>query len=584
MEQTREYKPKEKILKTQDNEVHKVCAYCRVSTSEDDQKNSLEAQEYFFANYFKRHQNWINIGIFSDEGLSGTSLEKRDSFNHMIDVARRGGVEIILTKEVSRFSRNVQHLLNIVEELRSKQIYIWFLSDDINTQSDNYRERLTQVATNAEQESLRTSRRVKWGHQERMREGVVFGRKEMFGYNIIRDDTGKQVFEIIEEEAKTVRSIFEWFASGDGTHTIARRLEKQGIKTKRYKNGWTPIVILRLLRNEKYVGDLVQGKTYTPEPLNHKKKYNHGESYIFYTENHHPESAIIDRDLWNRVQTLLKEKSPSDEVKAKYSNRYWTSGKIFCGLCGERYVSMRKKQKNIPYKAWVCIENNQRGQYKQLVLDTGETRYVGCNSLRVNDRVLKSALYDIITQILKPYKQKLIDQMRAEIIQTHKPQDNSMQIANIEKKISKINAEIDNLAIGYAEGLFTKDRIERVVNIKEKELSDLRSKLAELQMDDSALDTENYINDCIAELERIVNLEDDELNEGLYERITKKIVVYPLNILEIHLSFFTKPIRLRYSTSGKCEAYKVDFEIIDQNQFEELMKNAPKNEIHTPTE
>ena len=584
MGNTIEHEPQRVVLKTDDKEVHKVCAYCRVSTDDDDQKNSLEAQEYFFANYFKRHKNWINVGIFSDEGLSGTSLEKRDSFNRMIDLARRGGVEIILTKEVSRFSRNVQHLLNIVEELRSKQIYIWFLSDDINTQSDNYRERLTQVATNAEQESLRTSRRVKWGHQERMREGVVFGRKEMYGYNIVRDDAGKQVFEIIEEEAEIIRNIFEWFSVGDGTHTIARRLEQQGKKTKRYKNGWTNTVILRILRNEKYVGDLAQGKTYTPDPLTHKKKYNRGESYMFYTKDHHPEAAIIDRDLWDRVQAIMEEKAPSEELKAKHSNRYWTSGKIFCGLCGERYVSLRKKQKNIPYKAWVCVENNQRGQYKQLVLDTGEITYVGCNALRVNDRVLKTALFDIITQIVKPHKQALIDEMRTELIKVQKPQDNSKQIAKIEKQIAEIDEELDMLTLQLTKKRITEERYERVAKMQEKELADLRSKLAEFQMDNSALDAESYINACIAELEKIVNLADDEINEGLYERIPKKIVVYPLNIIEIHLSFMTTPIRLQFSTSGRCEAYKVEFTILKQEEFDELMKNAPHNKIPSKTE
>jgi hypothetical protein len=245
---------------------------------------------------------------------------------------------------------------------------------------------------------------------------------------------------------------------------------------------------------------------------------------------------------------------------------------------------MRKKQKNIPYKAWVCIENNQRGQYKQLVLDTGEIKYVGCNSLRVNDRVLKSALYDIITQMLKPHKQKFIDRMRAEIIETQKPQDNRNQISKIEKQIAQIDEELDNLTLQLTKKRITEERYERVAKIQEKELADLRSKLAELQMDTSALDAESYINACITELEKIVNLEDDSLNEGLYERITKKILVYPLNILEIHLSFLTKPIRLQYKTSGKGDAYTVKSEIIGENQFEELMKNAPKNEIHAPTE
>ena len=580
MGRTIEHEPQKVVLKTQDNEVHKVCAYCRVSTDDDDQKNSLEAQEYFFANYFKRHKNWVNVGIFSDEGLSGTSLEKRDSFNRMVELARRGGVEIILTKEVSRFSRNVQHLLNIVEELRSKHIYIWFLSDDINTQSDNYRERLTQVATNAEQESLRTSRRVKWGHQERMREGVVFGRKEMYGYNIVRDDFGIQHFEIIEDEAEIIRNIFEWFAAGDGTHTIARRLEQQGKKTKRYKNGWTNTVILRILRNEKYVGDLSQGKTYTPDPLTHKKKYNRGESYSFYQEDHHPEAAIIKRDLWNKVQEILQEKAPSDEIKAKHSNRYWTSGKIFCGICGGRYVSYQKKQKNTPYKAWVCFENHSRGQYKQVILDTGEVAYVGCNALRVNDRILKTALYDIITQIVKPQKQVLINEMRGEFAKLNTPKDNSKKIAEIEKRINEIYDEIDELDSKLAKKVISEERYKRAADRQEKEMSDLRKALDALKSESSAsFDTERYVNACIAELERIVDLEDDAINEGLFERITKKIVVYPLNILEIHLSFMTMPIRLQYSTSGKGEFYKVEFKLLTQNEFAEIIATAPRNEI-----
>ena len=193
--------PKQRLLKTQDNERHNVCAYCRVSTDDTDQKNSLASQERFFAGLFKKHPKWNNVGIFADEGLSGTSLEKRNAFNEMLSIARYGGIDIIITKEVSRFSRNVQDLLNIVEELQNRGDYIWFLSDDINTESNDYRERLSQIATNAQQESLRTSRRVKWGQLQQMERGMVLGRKEIYGYNIVTDEFGEQHFEIIPEEA-----------------------------------------------------------------------------------------------------------------------------------------------------------------------------------------------------------------------------------------------------------------------------------------------------------------------------------------------------------------------------------------------
>lgn len=193
--------PKQRLLKTQDNERHNVCAYCRVSTDETDQKNPLKSHQKFFESFFKKHSNWNNVRIFADEGLSGTSLEKRNAFNETLSLARYSGIDIIITKEVSRFSRNVQDLLNIVEELQNRGDYIWFLSDDINTESNDYRERLSQIATNAQQESLRTSRRVKWGQLQQMERGMVLGRKEIYGYNIVTDEFGEQHFEIIPEEA-----------------------------------------------------------------------------------------------------------------------------------------------------------------------------------------------------------------------------------------------------------------------------------------------------------------------------------------------------------------------------------------------
>ena len=240
----------------------------------------------------------------------------------------------------------------------------------------------------------------------------------------------------------------------------------------------------------------------------------------------------------------------------------------------------QKKQKNTPYKAWVCFENHSRGQYKQVILDTGEVAHVGCNALRVNDRILKTALYDIVTQIVKPQKQALINEMQAEFAKMNKPKDNSKKIADIEKQIGEIDEQLDMLALQLAKKVITEERYARVARIQEKELAELRNTLAELkQSNNTSVDTQTYINACIAELERIVNLEDNEINEGLFERITKRIVVYPLNILEIHLSFMAMPIRLQYRTSGKGEFYNVEFDLLAQSDFDELMKKAPRNEI-----
>lgn len=573
--------PTKRPLKTNDNEPHRVSAYCRVSTDESDQKNSLVAQKQFFARYFNAHKNWSNVGIFADEGLSGTSLENRDDFLRMLQIARRGGIDIIITKEVSRFSRNVQHLLNIVEELRAIGVYIWFLSDDINTESNDYRERLTQIATNAEQESLRTSRRVKWGQQQQMELGTIFGRKEMYGYNIVRDENGIQHFEIIPEEAEVVRQIFDWFAAGEGTHRIARRLEHKGVTTKRYKNGWSNPVILRILRNEKYVGDLAQGKTYTPDPLTHKKKYNRGESHMFYIQDHHPESAIIDRELWNKVQTILAEKSPSEEIKAKHSNRYWTSGKVYCGLCGQRYVSYHKKQKNVPYRAWVCFENHQRGTYKQITLDTGETVTVGCNARRVNDRVLKTAVHDIVADYLIPNKDAILAELKRDIEELSKPKDSTVKIAELEKAVAKKQDALTKLTMGWASGEVPDNAYQSSIGVLNAEYEQLCDKLKEAK-DNNTTEAEiriyeHYIN----QLQEMVDLSADDLNDVYYERATKQIFVYPDNLLEFHLSFIPMPIYLQYKTTGRGEDYTAEFTILTAEQFAQRVAECLGNELLT---
>lgn len=554
--------PVEKEKKIQQSENLRVCAYCRVSTDIDDQKNSLQAQKSFFDRQFQRHPNWINIGIFADEGISGTSLKKREKFLEMLRKARAGEVDIILTKEVSRFSRNATDFLSIVDELRKKSVYIYFINEEINTEDIKSMQTLTELAAAAQAESIRTSNRVKWGQVQSMELGTVFGRKEMFGYNIRRDEQGKQFFEIIEAEAEIIKKIFEWFSQGEGTFRIAKRLESQGIKTKRYKNGWSNTVILRILRNEKYVGDLEQGKTYTPDPLTHQKKYNRNDSVSFYIKNHHPESAIIDRKTWDKVQEILAEKAPSEEIKAMHSNRYWTSGKVYCGLCGGRYISYNKKQKNGKYKAWVCFKNHKDGCLKQRDIN-GETVEIGCDGKRVNDRVLKMAIHDIITEFILPNREAICNDI---IKETHTPKkvvDNSKKIKAKEKAIGELFDKQTKLTLKYAEDKISEEMYEASIDVLKKQQQELVRELDKIKTEQVDLSkakrlSENYVN----EIEKLIDLKNEDFNENLYERVTKRIIVFPDNILEFHLSFLPKPIKLQYTTKGRGDAYTADFTIL----------------------
>ena len=555
----------------------RVCSYARVSTDKRDQKNSFKVQVQYFERELEKCPNWINVGVFKDEGKSGTSRAKRDDFNRMIEKAKAGEIDLIITKELSRFSRNLQDTVNIVNELRQINVDVWFLANGIRSGRTADYQRLCEHATRAQGESLMTSARVTWGHKQSMEMGVVYGRKEMFGYNIVRDDFGVQRFEIIEEEAEIVRKIFAWFAAGDGTHVIARRLEQMGVKTKRYKNGWTNTVILRLLRNTKYRGILTQGLTHTPDPLTHKKKYTKDPSKLIVIENHH--TPIVDQETWDIVQQRLKEKEPSAEIKAKHSNRYWTSGKIYCGLCGGRYVSYQKKQKNTSYKAWVCFENHQRGKYKGVILDNGETTFVGCNALRVNDRVLTDMLKDIVTEYLARHKDKLLTSLTDEINKLKQPKDHAKEIQAKQRELENKNRLLLELTRKFTENLIPEIAYTMTAKSYQTEIEELIQQIDTLQLDVADNRAISHLEWCKKELERILDLDHTQLNEVLFGRITQKIVVYPLNVIEIHLSFLTAPIRMQYKTSGKGTFYKVESTILDQSEFEELMKDAPRNEI-----
>ena len=209
-----------------DNDIKRVAAYCRVSTDSLDQANSLESQQRYFNDYIKRNPLWELSKIYVDEGISGTSTKKRNAFNQMIEDAKRGNFDIIITKEISRFARNTLDSIGYTRELKRLGIGVIFMNDNINTLDPDAELRLTIMSSIAQEESRKTSERVKWGQRRMMEQGKVFGR-DMLGYDV-RD--GKLI--INEEGAKTVRLIFHKFlVEGKCTHLIAKELQEEGIRT-----------------------------------------------------------------------------------------------------------------------------------------------------------------------------------------------------------------------------------------------------------------------------------------------------------------------------------------------------------------
>ena len=331
-----------------------VAGYCRVSTDKEDQANSFASQQRYFQEYIARNPSWELYKIYADEGISGTSTRKRVQFNRMIQDAREGKFQLILTKEVSRFSRNVVDTLSYTRELKRMGVAVEFVTDHINTMDGDGELRLSIMATIAQDESRKTSNRVVWGQTRQMEKGVVFGRS-LLGYEV---KSGKMSVE--PEGAKIVRLIFQKYAMEQAaTAEIARFLNREGHRT--YHGGkWKSSAIIKILKNEKYVGDLVQKKTYTPDYLTHEKCINKGQVPQIRIANHH--EPIISREIWNMAQERMGQNNKHGAENGGHSNRYVFSGKIKCSLCGASFVSRIKKLKDgTKVRRWSCATAVSKG-------------------------------------------------------------------------------------------------------------------------------------------------------------------------------------------------------------------------------
>ena len=316
----------------------KVAAYARVSTEQDEQQSSYEAQVEYYTKYIKNNPGWEFAGIYADEGISGTNTKKRDGFKSMIADAKAGKINLILTKSISRFARNTVDTLQTVRDLKAIGVEVIFEKENIRTMDKQCEVLLTIMSSLAQEESRSISENVRWGQQRSMQEGNVamaYGR--FLGYR--KGEDGKP--EIIPEEAEIIKDIYRLFLDGMAIRNIARYLTDKKIPTPAGKEVWsvstTPAgkevwsvsTIKSILKNEKYKGDALRQKTFTVDYLTKTVKKNQGEYKQYYIQNSHP--AIIDEDTWELVQLELAKRGK--EAKSFRDNSPFCN-KIVCADCG----------------------------------------------------------------------------------------------------------------------------------------------------------------------------------------------------------------------------------------------------------
>lgn len=372
-------KPKSKSS-TQITQKKRVAAYTRVSTEQDEQLNSLAVQQRYFEELINKNPEWINVGIYYDEGISGTSLKKRDGFNRLISDALEGKVDLILVKSISRFSRNTVDALQTIRALKSKGVTVFFEKENIDSMDMKSEFILTVMSSLAQEESQSLSENIKWGKRKICREGKVYVPYSQFlGYK----QGGKYELVIDKEQAKVVKLIYRLYLEGDTPTKITKTLNELNIPSPKGKK-WTKNVIVSILSNEKYCGDAILQKSFVVDFISHTAKKNEGELPQYYVKNDHP--AIIKRATWDETQVQLQIRTNSS-----YSCGTPFSYKLFCGKCGSSY--QRKPMYHEYYvntvQLWIC---------KNRFTD------IRCDNIKLFEKQLEVAFHDAIIHLYSNYE------------------------------------------------------------------------------------------------------------------------------------------------------------------------------------
>ncbi len=479
----------------------RVCAYVRVSTDKEEQKTSYLAQRDEYESRISKRNEWEFVGIFADEGISGTSTKKRKEFNRMVDYARRGMIDIILTKSISRFARNTVDAINYVRELRRINVEIQFEKENISSLDPKVEFLLTIMSSIAQEEARNTSENIKWTVKRKFKEGIpVVNHKRFLGYT--KDKKTKNLV-VVPEEAEIVRMIFNLYTTGVGSSEICRIMMKNNYKTGAGKPLWRYSTVKSILTNEKYTGDMLQQKTVCVDFLTHQRVKNDNHEPTYYIENNH--EAIISKEMFQLAQSIRKQRAEvrrgNDKNLSKYTRRYPFSAMIICNECGRtlkrRHWNYGTPSQRIMQQCGNYIKGKEKCTAKAVYQEILE----GCtlkvlNEFFLSDIDISNELNKIIdSSITTPdFTKKLkelnddkstIEESLSNLTNIKLKENNisdslfNKKFAEYNKRLTKINNEITNIEKDYTEVYDTQNRI---ILIKEL-INSTTSKVIELDTD-----------------------------------------------------------------------------------------------------
>ena len=414
----------------------RVAAYCRVSTEEEEQQSSYEAQCTYYTDKIMTNPEWTMAGIFADEGITGTSTKKRDDFNRMIRKCRQKKIDLILTKSISRFARNTLDSLKYIRALKEMGIGIIFEKENINTLEMDTELIITFMSAFAQSESESISANVRWGKRQAMKEGKTsVNFKKLYGYFL--DSEGNP--QVDSDKAEVIRSIFNRYLQGASLRMIRQDLEAAGIPNPAGGEKWGIDQIRNILSNEKYCGDVLMQKTFIQDCISKKVVKNTGQLPMYLIQNNHP--AIISREVYQAVQAEKARRSATASPSTKtsstgrtcYASKFALSERLVCGECGTMYRRCTWKRNGKTRIVWRCVSR----------LDYG-TKY--CHQSPTMDEVpLQRAIMAAISSVMAPKKKinELITDAAFE--ETGKLANSAMTLGDINRRLEELEAEFDTL-------------------------------------------------------------------------------------------------------------------------------------------
>lgn len=475
----------------------RVAAYCRVSSDSSDQLHSYAAQIRYYTDMIQNHDGWELVDVYADEGITGTRMDKREDLNRLLSDCRKGKIDKVLVKSISRFARNTRDCLASLRELSRLGVSVQFEKENIDTGTLTTELMVSVSGSLAQQESVSISQNQRMSYQRRMERGEFITCKAPFGYRLI---DGKRL-EVISDEAKLVRWMFNAYLSGHSLEWIAEQMTKTGVSTTDGKPYWQCTTVLYTLTNEKYMGDSLCQKTFTTA-FPFTQRQNHGEADQYYIENTHP--AIITKGTFEKVQELLRQKSNRQKIPRQI---YPLSRKVYCGQCGTPFARRVGKSGLV---VWVCRKH-----------DKGASK---CTMGRIPESALYAAFVGMYNKLKQNAGIVLLPALKQmEELRDALQRDDPAMLA-VNRAIAQASEQSHRVSQLQAAGLLDADACAAKFN-------EINARLTQLRAERRRLLKNEDIDDAIDALQRTADLIQcgperlEGFGEGLFHDLVERIVV-----------------------------------------------------------